>query len=65
MNSSFGDTVSQNIDYKHDFKTESWMETVYDDKCSKKNTNCKMHIILNTIKMKEEKSTTKIPIILE
>ena len=29
MNSSFGDTFKKDIDYKHEFKTERWMEMEY------------------------------------
>ena len=32
MNSLFGDTIRNDIDYKHEFKSERWMETEYDER---------------------------------
>ena len=32
MNSLFGDNVKKVIDFYHEFKTENWMETEYDDR---------------------------------
>ena len=50
MNSVFGDTIRKDIDYEHDFKTERWMETEYDEGL-KNITNCLNEVILLKLKM--------------
>ena len=34
MNSLFGDTFGKDIDYKHEFITEKWIETEYNDRAA-------------------------------
>ena len=46
-----GDTIKEDIDFQHEFKTESWSETACDDEVEK---NPKKLIIWSKLKLMKE-----------